>query len=80
VANFCSECGTDMRSSGRSAAAPKKVIQKTETKSKRKPSAYAKRYGKAFKRLAAKNKTKAGKWKKDGFKRTQKAAHKAVKK
>lgn len=46
----------------------------------RKASAYSKRYGAAFQRIAPKNKKKNGGWKKDGFSRTQKAAHKAAKK
>lgn len=45
----------------------------------RKASAYSKKYGRAFKRLAPKFKKKNGSWKKDGFKRCQKAAHRAVK-
>lgn len=45
-------------------------------KKKRKASAYSKRYGAAFRRLAPKYKNKSGGWKKDGFKRAQKAAHK----
>ena len=48
-------------------------------KKKRKASAQSKRYGREFKRLAPKFKTKSGKWKKDGFKRCVKAAHKAAK-
>ena len=44
-------------------------------KKKRKASPYQAAYGKAFKKLAPKNKTKKGAWKKGGFKRTQKAAH-----
>ena len=49
-------------------------------KKKRAPSAYQKRYGKAFKKLAPKYKTKAGKWKKDGFKRCAAAARRVAKK
>ena len=45
----------------------------------RKASAYSQKYGRAFKRLAPKYKKKNGSWKKDGFKRCQKAAHRAVK-
>ena len=48
-------------------------------KPKRKPSAYAVKYGKAFKAVANDYKLKNGSWKKDGFKRAQKAAHKKVK-
>jgi len=53
---------------------------RTGSKPKRRASAYSKRYGAAFKRLAKKNKKKGGGWKKDGFARTQKAAHKEAKK
>jgi hypothetical protein len=49
-------------------------------KKKRKPSAYALRYGKMFRRVAPKFKLKSGKWAKDGFKRAQAAAHKLAKK
>jgi len=50
------------------------------TKAKRAPSAYSKRYGKHFKKLAPKYKKKNGQWKKDGFKRCAAAARKAAKK
>jgi hypothetical protein len=49
-------------------------------KKKRKASAYSKRYGAAFRRLAPRYKNKRGGWKKDGFKRAQKAAHKEARK
>ena len=49
-------------------------------KKKRSISAYAKKYGVNFRRLAPGNKKANGSWKKDGFKRTQKAAHAATKK
>ena len=49
-------------------------------KTKRKASAYSKRYGKAFKRLAPKYKKKSGAWKKDGFKRCAAAARRVAKK
>ena len=48
-------------------------------KKKRKASAYSKRYGAAFKRLAPKFKKKNGQWKKDGFKRCAAAARKEAK-
>ena len=48
---------------------------KQAKKVKRTASAYSKKYGRAFKKVQSKYKTKAGKWKKDGFKRAQKAAH-----
>lgn len=42
----------------------------------RKASAYSKRYGAAFKKVAKKYKKKNGSWKANGFKNAQKAAHK----
>ena len=62
-------------------AAPKiveKVALKTaETikKKKRMKSAYNSKYAKAFKKVAPAYKKKGGGWKKDGFKKAQKAAH-----
>ena len=49
-------------------------------KKKRKISTYQRKYGAAFKKLAPKYKTKAGKWKKDGFKRCAAAARRMAKK
>ena len=49
-------------------------------KTKRKASAYSRKYKSAFKKIAPKYKLKSGKWKKGGFKAAVKAAHKAVKK
>jgi len=71
----------------RGLADPVVDLQVAQTKGKarvakkvtRKASAYSKKYGRAFKRLAPKFKKKNGSWKKDGFKRCQKAAHRAVK-
>ena len=50
-----------------------------KAKKKRKASAYSKKYGAAFKKIAPRYKKKDGSWKKDGFKRAQKAAHRMVK-
>jgi len=61
------------RDRGMAAPAPK-------AKKTRKVSAYSKRYGTEFRRIAPKHKTKSGAWKKDGFKRAQAAAHKATRK
>jgi hypothetical protein len=47
---------------------------------KRKTTAYQRRYKAAFKRLKSKYQTKAGKWKKAGFKALVKAAHREAKK
>lgn len=46
----------------------------------RKRSAYARKYKAAFKRVSRNFKKKNGEWKKDGFKRAVKAAHKEAKK
>jgi len=48
-------------------------------KGKRKASAYSKRYGRAFKKVAKDYLKKNGGWKKNGFKSAQKAAHKLAK-
>jgi len=56
-----------------------RTMAKPRTKKKRKASAYSKRYGKAFKKLAPKYKKKNGSWKKDGFKRCGAAARKLAK-
>jgi len=60
------------------AAPASRLAAPLEKKVKRKASAYSIAYGKAFKKVAGKYKLKSGKWAKDGFKRAQKAAHKAV--
>jgi len=49
-------------------------------KAKRKASAYSRKYKTAFKQVSSQFKNKNGTWKKGGFKRAVKAAHKAVKK
>lgn len=59
---------------------PMRTPSVKKVKSSHKASAYSKRYGAAFKRIAPKNKKKNGGWKQGGFARTQKAAHKAAKK
>jgi hypothetical protein len=46
----------------------------------RKASAYTRRYKAAFKRQAMKYRKQNGSWKKDGFKRAVRAAHKEAKK
>jgi len=67
------------KNTGSKASSQTKKAPGTQKK-KRKVSGYQKRYGSAFKKLAPKYKTKAGKWKKDGFKRCAAAARKAAKK
>tara|TARA_Y100001973_G_C5190824_1_gene330873 strand:- start:2118 stop:2399 length:282 start_codon:yes stop_codon:yes gene_type:complete len=49
---------------------------KTARKVKKKTSAYNRKYKAAFKKVSNKYRTKAGKWKKGGFKQAVKAAHK----
>ena len=49
--------------------------KKSVAKPKRKPSAYSKKYAKAFKEIAPKHKKKAGGWKTGGYKRAVKQAH-----
>ena len=75
-AGYRAALGTARRDIGSDLGDPKPAPQKK----KRKASARSKGYGAAFKRIAPRNKTKNGKWKKGGFKRTVKAAHKAAKK
>lgn len=48
-------------------------------KTRKKASAYARRYKAAFKRQAMKYRKQNGSWKKDGFKRAVRAAHKEAK-
>jgi hypothetical protein len=49
-------------------------------KTKRKVSAYNRRYKTAFKRIAPRHKLKSGKWKAGGFKRAVREAHRMAKK
>ena len=48
-------------------------------KKPRKASAYSKRYGKAFEKVAKDFKKKNGEWKKNGFRSAVRAAHKLAK-
>ena len=56
-----------------------RVENKVVKTTKRKASAYSKKYGRAFKKVANKYKLKSGKWAKNGFKRAQKEAHRLAK-
>ena len=51
-------------------------VDRPSPKPKRKASAYSKRYGAAFRKVAPRFKKKNGSWKANGFKNAQKAAHK----
>lgn len=55
------------------------VTQPIAKKAKKKVSSYNRKYKAAFKKVKGKYMTKAGNWKKGGFKAAVKAAHKAVK-
>ena len=78
AAGYAAAHRTDVRdiTSDRGSPAPLPNAKKT----KRKASAYSKRYGQMFRRVAPKYKLKNGSWAKDGFKRAQKAAHRLAKK
>jgi len=77
AAGYAAASRTDVRDitvdRGEVAPAPK------ATTPKRKVSAYSKRYGQMFRRVAPKYKLKSGAWAKNGFKRAQAAAHKLAK-
>ena len=55
-------------------------IAKKAKPKRRAATAAGKKYGRAFRRLCPQYKKKDGSWKKDGFKRCQKAAHALAKK
>ena len=78
AAGYAAAHRTDVRdiTTDRGEAAP--MVEKPKTK--RKVSAYSKRYGQMFRRVAPKYKLKNGSWAKNGFKRAQKEAHKLAKK
>ena len=78
AAGYTAAHRTDVRdiTTDRGMVAPVEKAQKP----KRKASAYSKRYGKMFKRVAPKYKLKNGSWAKDGFKRAAKEARRLAKK
>ena len=76
IANVLAEraCKPAARANARqTVSTAKRAVKKTQ-------SAYNRKYKAAFKKISSKYKLKSGKWKKGGFKRAVKAAHKAVKK
>ena len=79
MARYCHECGTALHNDSRPDPVVRVDTTQTKKKKTRKVSAYSQRYGREFRRVAPKYKTKSGAWKKDGFKRAQAAAHKATK-
>lgn len=56
------------------------LVIREKKKTPRKASAYNKRYATNFRKVCSKYKTKSGSWKKDGFKRAQREAHKLSRK
>jgi len=82
---YCPRCGEALHSDGTTKGEVRKTARRAYEKPEplakklRKASPYAKKYGKAFKKVAKKYKKKNGGWKKDGFKRAQKAAHRLAK-
>ncbi|HIA03150.1 MAG TPA: hypothetical protein EYN66_14800 [Myxococcales bacterium] len=78
AAGFHKAHGTP-KSSSRGVPSKPRSTPKKKAKKMSKDGYHAK-YGRAFKRLAPKNKKKDGAWKKDGFKRTAAAARRVAKK
>lgn len=76
---YCPRCGEALHShsttKGEVRKTARRAYEKTD-KPARKPNPANARYSKAFKEVEHKYKTKSGSWKKDGFARAQKAAHK----
>ena len=86
---YCPRCGEALHSHEHTHGTTKGEVRKTarrayekstSPKTKRKASAYSKRYGAAFRKVAGRFKKKNGSWKTNGFKNAQKAAHKLAKK
>lgn len=69
-----------VRGAEKPAAKVSRSVTKAVKKAPRKVSKYAQTYGKHFKAISSRYKKKDGSWKKDGFKKTQAAAHKATRK
>jgi len=82
---YCPRCGETLHTHSTTKGEVRKTARRAYEKGadlpkKRAPSAYNRRYSAAFKKVASRYKTKAGKWKKDGFKRAAAAARKLAKK
>lgn len=72
-----------LREAGRLASDAKEVVEEAAPvmkKAKKKVSAYNRKYKAAFRKIAPQYKLRSGRWKKGGFKRAVKAAHRMVKK
>ena len=57
-----------------------RAVDQAAKKTKRRASAYSRKYKAAFKKVSSRYKNKNGTWRTGGFKAAVKAAHKAVKK
>ena len=57
-----------------------RATRSVKKKVKRKVSSHSRKYSAAFKKIKGKYMTKAGKWKKNGFKRAVKEAHRMARK
>jgi len=67
-------------SSERESSGTELATTELKQKPKKRKTAYARKYSKAFKTVSKRYKNKNGTWKKGGFKLAVRAAHKAVKK
>jgi len=78
---YCPRCGESLHGESTTKGETRKTARKAyePAKKKRGPSAYNKKYSKAFKKVEHKFKLKNGSWKKDGFKNAGKAARKLIK-
>ena len=57
-----------------------RAVDQVAKKTKRRASAYSRKYKAGFKKVSSRYKNKNGTWRKGGFKAAVRAAHKAVKK
>jgi DNA-directed RNA polymerase subunit M/transcription elongation factor TFIIS len=81
---YCPRCGEALHTHSTTTGEVRKTARRAyesspSPKPKRKASAYSKRYGAAFRKVASRFKKKNGSWKTNGFKNAQKAAHKEAK-
>jgi len=78
---YCPRCGEALHSHGTTKGEVRKTARRAyEPKKKpRKASAYSKRYGAAFRKVAKRFKKKNGSWKTNGYRSAVRAAHKLAK-
>ena len=78
---YCPRCGEALHSDGTTKGEVRKTARRAyesspSPKPKRKASAYSKRYGAAFRKVAGRFKKKNGSWKTNGYRNAVRAAHK----